>query len=221
MAFETSNLPAVSYRIPSNVNLQGLNALTFCCWYRADTRGGSNLGGLFSINDSAGFNVWIESTGLKVRFSDPNVWAITSPVLGVWYHFSLTWNGTTVRSYTDGLETPSPLTRNSTNLLSHHSIGAWKNIASRNWDGLIDDVRFYARNLSINEVRAICKQRGRDTVREGLLYRLKPTNDQPTGGAYTRANDVVSNYDASTKVGAGTSLIEPSVVSRARGAAFL
>ncbi len=70
-----------------------------------------------------------------------------------WYHFAMTYDGTTVKLYLDGSEVASAAKTINTTLFRAH-IGKNVNNASW-WGGSIDDVRIYDRQLSAAEVAAL------------------------------------------------------------------
>ena len=216
MAFEITTTGA--YHIPSHVDLQ-VPQFTWCGWLRADSAGGSNLGAAISVNDHPGFIFWIQSDrGIRLRITTSSTWSIGyTATFGEWFHLAVTYDGTNARPYCDGV-LKGTQARSTPNLASHHAIGKWETITSRNWNGAIDDYRFYDRALSGNELTAIYHQRGRDRVREGLLYRLLGADGASTGSAYTVIRDVAgASHDAGTKIGLGTTLLEGSPITHATG----
>ena len=77
--------------------------------------------------------------------------ALSSADLNVWKHVAMTYNGTTVRLFLDGVEVASATGTHGSNnnaLL----FGRWTP-ASEYWNGLIDEVRLYSRALSTSEVQ--------------------------------------------------------------------
>ena len=76
---------------------------------------------------------------------------LSSADLNVWKHVAMTFNGTTVRLFLDGVEVNSATGTHGSNnnpLL----FGRWTP-ASEYWNGLIDEVRLYSRALSASEVQ--------------------------------------------------------------------
>jgi hypothetical protein len=77
--------------------------------------------------------------------------AFTSADLNVWKHVAMTYDGTTLRFYIDGVLINSATgahTTNNTALL----VGRWTP-AAEYWNGLIDDVRLYSRALAALEIQ--------------------------------------------------------------------
>ena len=72
-----------------------------------------------------------------------------------WHQISITFDGTNVRTYKDGVESSgSPTARPSLNTVlgsNQFVIGSFK-VANQYWNGSIDDVRIYNRALSATEV---------------------------------------------------------------------
>jgi regulation of enolase protein 1 (concanavalin A-like superfamily) len=76
---------------------------------------------------------------------------LSSADLNVWKHVAMTFNGTTVRLFLDGVEVASATGTHGSNnnpLL----FGRWTP-ASEYWNGLVDEVRIYSRALSSSEVQ--------------------------------------------------------------------
>jgi uncharacterized protein (DUF2141 family) len=76
---------------------------------------------------------------------------LTSADLNVWKHLALTYDGTTVRMYVDGLLVNSSVgahTTTSNPLLVGHWIGGNEYL-----DGMVDELRLYSRTLSQSEIQ--------------------------------------------------------------------
>ncbi|MEM9563169.1 MAG: FG-GAP-like repeat-containing protein [Actinomycetota bacterium] len=76
---------------------------------------------------------------------------------GTWYHATMTYDGTTMRLYLDGVEVGStPLSGSiDTDPTVDVTVGRQGVGTPKGWDGLIDDVRIYARGLNGTEVAAL------------------------------------------------------------------
>jgi len=94
---------------------------------------------------------------LRARIGSGNGWStyairpLTTADLNVWKHIAMTYNGTTVRLYIDGVLISSATgahVSNNNPLL----FGRWTP-ASEYWNGVVDEVRIYSRMLSQAEVQ--------------------------------------------------------------------
>jgi hypothetical protein len=70
---------------------------------------------------------------------------------GEWHHVGLTYDGTTVRMYADGIEAVSG-DRSWNTVITVARIGRQVNEANEFWDGLVDEVRVYDQTLSLAEM---------------------------------------------------------------------
>jgi len=78
-----------------------------------------------------------------------------------WHHVAATYDGKTLRSYTDGVEKsrspskPGPLKRNDWDLCIGNSVADYGTGEFLAFDGLIDEVRIYNRALSADEIKSL------------------------------------------------------------------
>ena len=86
---------------------------------------------------------------------------------GVWYHGAVTYDGTTVRLYLDGVETGNwPEAAMSAPSADSFTVGRGTQGASRHFNGSLDDIRLYNTALCAAEIDAIYQQtRGIKLVR--------------------------------------------------------
>ena len=76
-------------------------------------------------------------------------------VSGTWYHAAVTWDGTTVRLYLNGVEEDNWAERSlSTPSADTFQIGCHSS-GFRHFDGVLDDVRLHSRALCADEVAAV------------------------------------------------------------------
>ena len=82
----------------------------------------------------------------------------TFPASRHWYHVVATWDGSTVRFYVNGVQTPSTGALSPSTAASHFSIGSSFDLstgaATHFFSGAIDDVAVYASALSPAQIRA-------------------------------------------------------------------
>ena len=151
---------------PSSSSLQ-IPRFTVSSWFKTSTNFGTegfivNKGGLGT--DTAGLNmnyaIWMTSSenlrgGFETASGTDNF--VTSPGTyndGLWHYVSLTFDGTAVRLYVDGVQvaitstTSSPETTNTLPV----RVGANSQSANRFFTGNIDEVRIWNRALSAQEV---------------------------------------------------------------------
>jgi len=96
------------------------------------------------------------SASSRIDFSFNGTTYLNSSIvmnLGQWYHVALTYNGTTARSYVDGVEVNS-VTQTPTPNADRMSIGG-EGTNYRIWLGNISDVRLYDRPLSSEEINIL------------------------------------------------------------------
>ncbi|NMM43240.1 tandem-95 repeat protein [Rhodospirillaceae bacterium KN72] len=116
-------------------------------------------------------------------------------VEGVWQHIAVTYDGTTLTAYVDGVETGS----------APWTLGAWNDDpwtigedsqAGRNYDGLIDDVRLWSTARTETEIQTYKDAELPDAVNEGdLVFNL--TFDGSDG---TTVPDISGNGNDGTLV---------------------
>ena len=84
--------------------------------------------------------------------------ATTTVTAGLWYHATVTYDGTTVRLYINGVENGNwPESSMSAPATNTYQIGCEFN-GSREFDGVLDDVRLSSRALCAAEIAAIYQQ---------------------------------------------------------------
>lgn len=92
----------------------------------------------------------------------------------IWHMISMTYDGTTKRSYIDAAEVASTgQTGNVVNTAEAVAMGALNAGATieRQIDGFIEDVRIYERTLSVAELETMFVLLGMDGIVDGLLHR--------------------------------------------------
>lgn len=135
-------------------------------------------GYLMYARDNNLWSFWI-GNGTGTGGSGGSGWHVVdgpSVVLNVWVHLVGTFDGSTMRLYKDGAEvgTPDTLTLGQ-NTARPMRVGAGRTELTPRWyfPGDIEDVRIYARPLSLKEVAQIYNGKGLDSVRNALRLRLK------------------------------------------------
>jgi len=125
-----------------------------CYWFGArgtsaniyDTASSGNFGLLLNLYGNTGTDGW-------------SLWGRNKGKLtqGNWVHLATTWDGTTVRYYTNGIQLPNPVAFSgslnvSSAFLSIGENSVWNSTA---FQGVIDEARLYNNALSSSEVAAL------------------------------------------------------------------
>lgn len=120
-----------------------------------------------------------------IRFSvyvDSN-WRHGGPVaieLNKLYHLVGTYDGSYIRLYLNGLEVGTPLAHSGVMTESPDIINiARRSTGDREFDGIIDHVRIYNRNLSVYDVKQLYQNPFADIITPSVLRLYSPT--APTG----------------------------------------
>ncbi|MBI5821012.1 MAG: glycoside hydrolase family 99-like domain-containing protein [Verrucomicrobia bacterium] len=141
--------------------LSPTNALTIECWVKADSgplRNNWIVNRVFGGDPSAGYRLGVVEG--KPCFQIPlKPWthhlAGNKPLpVGEWVHLAATFDGQTMRLYMDGKECgtmprPAPIKPNT----FHLCLGNYEIAHAAHFNGLLDEVRLYARALTVEEVR--------------------------------------------------------------------
>ena len=132
--------------------------LTVALWVRPDALGGTQM--LVSKDNAYEFEFGRAGDSVYgLRANNGSQGTGSSPVVeGVWQHLAVTWDGTTVRYYKNGVADgsdpfPGPISTNGDNV----GLGARPSLIANGGPtfhlaGAIDDVRVYSRGLSAAEV---------------------------------------------------------------------
>lgn len=154
------------FDIPSSSSLQ-LSKFTVATWFKTSTDYSSdafivNKGGLSSDNpgENLNYGIWMSSTeqikgGFEASNGDNN-W-ISSPNSyrdGVWHYAVVTFDGSTIRFYVDGVLVNSKVTSASPDDSGSQPlrVGADSNTLKSFFTGNVDEVRVWNRALSAQEV---------------------------------------------------------------------
>jgi RHS repeat-associated protein len=132
----------------------GTSARTISAWAKTNIATGSGvIFGYGSPSTTQAFYIGMNGTSL-IGGSFGNSLTVTNFwTTGVWRHICMTYDGTTVRLYADGVEVSSA-SRAWGVVLSRAYIGRHVN-NSNYWNGSIDDVRIYNTALSASQVAAL------------------------------------------------------------------
>lgn len=152
---------------PTNVISFPTNSFTLAAWINIDnypsvaggiiTRGITDMPVALHLRPNGGLRLIINefaSGGVTRQIYNVNSYLIP----GSWYHIAVTYDGTTLRFYVDGIlistSTQSYVLQTTTEPLC---IGVYNN---RNFDGRIDEVNIYDRSLDATEVGLLANSTG-------------------------------------------------------------
>ena len=164
--------------VGSNAVLDDLGPLSICAWVKPDSYGGGGFGRIFSKANNLNTSFYVENdssapdetlafyvngaSNLRVKGQDG--W-LASGFIGEWNHVCVSWDGvlddaTGVKLYRNATEAPSygeqlngALPRTS-DAAENGYIGN-NGVNSRDFDGMIDEVRVYNRVLSATEIQQL------------------------------------------------------------------
>ena len=155
-------------------------AITITCWFKAntlDTPGQDPRMVSKAFGGAGNDHIWLLSSArgggekrLRFRLKTNDGSDTTTLVggqgagdrvlpVGEWTHATATWEGTTMRVYVNGIETGST-DRGGTSVTVDPAVGAAignqpVGAENRPFDGVIDDVRIYARALTVAEIEEV------------------------------------------------------------------
>lgn len=132
---------------------------TFSAWVYADTAGESNVGQIYQkgtntylrVDNPSGSSLDIEAN-LDLATTDANI-NVSAPITtATWNYIAVTWDGTTLRVYINGVERGSgtgsgAISSDTNNLL----IGG---TTTANFDGTIDEFKVYNSALTAQQIKA-------------------------------------------------------------------
>ncbi len=137
--------------ITSNITIAAWVNETDCAHHEIIDKWGS---GGYLFNMFSGCVPSLYATG--GTFSKANTWitATSSIVTGTWYQVAVTYDGSNVAFYINGVPAGSTAATGAWNT-SNATLGIGQNRAANWFSGLIDDVRIYNRTLSASEISAM------------------------------------------------------------------
>jgi hypothetical protein len=180
---------------------------------------GSNRGVASKVNAASGSSTWSwqlrygspTSCALGFHFSDPVngerwVSVIQALTSGQWYHVTATFDGSTVRSYLNGVMKESkPMSSIQSNPSTKIIIGSdgWGNYFS----GSVDDFRIYRRTLSATEINQIISAAGATTTTPSTTTTTIQTTTTTTTKATTTTTRTTTTTTRTTTTTAGGPII--------------
>lgn len=153
---------AVNDMVTTNITLT--SAMTYSCWFNRRTTGVDGGRIIHGSASTVGYMGFVKSTSITLAtsagFTDFAGFSIAN---GVWYHFATTRDANNnLRVFLNGSESTSGAqVRSGTFTLTQ--LGRYATIpgnAIYSWDGQLDDVMIFNRNLSQAEIRTLASGRG-------------------------------------------------------------
>lgn len=156
--------------ISVSIAMDGSSPYTVCMWVRGDGASGTgSVNRLWEDNQSHSGLIWNHTNasfnGTAYRFPDSFKVAKFGTLNGTtWYHLAVVWNGSTLRTYQDGVlvTTTTGATTNGTTTTSAR-IGSY-NDGTQNFAGRIADVRVYDSDESANLATIMAEADAADPV---------------------------------------------------------
>jgi hypothetical protein len=153
-----------SARVSYAPSLSPTQALTIACWVKTDLAGQKHVwfvNRIFGGSTSSGFRLGLQDGrpcfGVPVTSFSHHLTGSAALPSGRWSHVAGTFDGAVMRLYLDGelcgtLARPGPLQPNDRPLC----LGNYDARHAAHFTGLLDEVKFYSRALTAEEVRAQC-----------------------------------------------------------------
>jgi hypothetical protein len=100
------------------------------------------------------------------------------PAVATWHSYAYTFDGTTHRFYIDGLLVASSVVAPQTAVPLDFRLGHWSG-GGEFYNGILDDIRYYSRLISANEIATIHNCRGVDGIVTSLQRRIMLEEQAP------------------------------------------
>lgn len=191
-----------------NLNVPvGTGALSITAWVNPDQDGLSEDMSIIAKSDTTGndgpFKLQLEEPDLELRgiINDNQLTGPSTIVPGVWSFLAMVYDTVNKTLFINGVQDDTEadaggdIVRDSSAFrIAATDDGSIK----RELDGLLEDVRFYTRALSLAEILTMFTLRGKDNIINGLLWRWK-MNERAPGQTATVASsiiDLAGNFNA-------------------------
>ncbi len=162
----------------SNIGISGNTSRTITGWFRQTSTAKKNIVGWGAQVTGQCFDIIADNGHIYGHFYGSGYDTATgapSYLLNTWYHFALTYDGSSAKFYLNGIHTNSKtLTLNTSNSVFYIGAGAWTN--TNYFNGLIDEVKIYNTALTAEEVK--------QDYNQGSVVQFGTTN-QTIGGTTT------------------------------------
>jgi hypothetical protein len=158
--------------VVGSVGIDGNTPRTICCWAKSDSMTITNwtlIFGFTGMADGSGgnnshFNIGVSAGNVPEISFIAHVWGWEEQILpldvDVWHHLAMTYDGTTIRYYGDGVELDTdPGKSNVRNLVHGDRVHVGKRATSNLcFPGKVDDARIYSVVLSESEIAYLATQ---------------------------------------------------------------
>lgn len=153
------------------------------------------------------YGVMWSDTANALKCGFENAWrGSTAPnaiLPGWWYHVGIVYNQVDIRYYIDGMLSEVPyVTSGSITSDTHDFIVGKCNPANCHFDGIIDEIRIYNRDLSVTEIKALhktpCVDQGQLTSYKFIVTDISGTDHEITDGIQNIDLDYVLSNGADT-----------------------
>jgi hypothetical protein len=151
-----------------------VQSLTWWALYAVVPGGIQNMFGLMNNPAVSGIQPGFRGGTFGVwKYGGAFLVSMVPPAAGVWHSFAYTFDGTTHRLYADGVFVMSSVVAAQTAVPLDFRLGHWSG-GGEFYAGTLDDIRYYSRLLSGDEIGTIHACRGVDGIAMGLqrLFRM-------------------------------------------------
>lgn len=215
----------MTYALQSQAIIPGLpygNApRTISFWTKSLADAGLNYGPIFTYGtgtagNSCGGGVSVDRTMFMSHTDNYTLIMGGNPnTVGIWYHFALTYDGTTAKIYRNGQPMGSMVKYwNTINNSDIFKLGV--GVGGEQWfNGLIDDLKIYDRAVSDSEVQQIYNEPNTHTV--GLIKSFSFNNspsDDTNSVSFTTSNASYPITYTAGRSGAGQAMVTTASATR-------
>jgi hypothetical protein len=188
----------------SAVGLVALDApQTICAWMYVTNYAGTESAFSVIVGASAAIQIGPRDAGLKV-WGWGNALRVLGPATyaNTWFHMTWTYDGALNSLYYNAVSATTPTAGTQTGTPDQILFSGYNISASETFTGLLDDVRFYNRVLSLGEIETIYYTSSKDSIVDGLLSRWV-FDEKPPGSQITKATDLTGTGNDLVPVGLG------------------
>ena len=155
--------------VANNLGVDG-GAITISAWLKVGTQPASGeiniVASQFSNPTQTGYDLWyannsgtlqVKGNRAKANVADTGTFFNFTFTADVWFHFVLTYDGTDIRTYIDGVlkDTTAASGNGTGSTASLTTIGSYHGGGTNNFDGVVDEVGYWSRALSSAEIEEL------------------------------------------------------------------
>ncbi|WP_213190589.1 LamG-like jellyroll fold domain-containing protein [Cloacibacterium caeni] len=215
----------MTYTLQSQATIPGLpygNApRTIAFWTRSLADAGLNYGPIFTYGtgtsgNACGGGVSVDRTMFMSHTDNYTVMMGGNPNnVGTWYHFVMTYDGTTAKMYRNG-QLMGSMTKSWNTINNSDIFKLGVGVGGEQWfNGLIDDLKIYDRAVSDSEVTDIYNEPNTNTV--GLIKSFSFNNtaaDDSNSVSFTTSNASYPITYTAGRSGAGQAMVTTASATR-------